>query len=42
VLAEETAAGDTHWAITDHQGSVSDNSGAALNHLVYDSFGQVN
>jgi hypothetical protein len=41
VLAEETAAGDTHWAITDHQGSVSDNSGAVLNHLVYNSFGQV-
>jgi RHS repeat-associated protein len=41
VLAEETAAGDTHWALTDHQGSVSDNSGAALNHLVYNNFGQV-
>jgi RHS repeat-associated protein len=44
VLAEETAAGDTQWALTDHQGSVRDvidNSGAVLNHLVYDSFGQV-
>jgi RHS repeat-associated protein len=44
VLAEETPAGDTQWALTDHQGSVRDvidNSGAVLNHLVYDSFGQV-
>jgi RHS repeat-associated protein len=44
VLAEETAAGDTHWALTDHQGSVRDvidNSGVVLNHIVYDSFGQV-
>jgi hypothetical protein len=44
VLAEETAAGDTHWALTDHQGSVRDvidDGGAVLNHLVYNSFGQV-
>jgi YD repeat-containing protein len=44
VLAEETAAGDTHWALTDHQGSVRDvidDGGAVLNHRVYDSFGQV-
>jgi RHS repeat-associated protein len=44
VLAEETAAGETHWALSDHQGSVRDvidNSGTVLNHVVYDSFGQV-
>ena len=34
----------THWALSDHQGSVRDvidNSGTVLNHIVYDSFGQV-
>ena len=44
ILAEETANGDTHWALTDHQGSVRDvidNSSTVLNHIVYDSFGQV-
>ncbi|MBE9136916.1 hypothetical protein IQ254_06825 [Nodosilinea sp. LEGE 07088] len=44
ILAEETANGDVHWALTDHQGSVRDiidNSGATLNRLVYDSFGRV-
>ncbi|MEM6434653.1 MAG: RHS repeat-associated core domain-containing protein [Cyanobacteria bacterium P01_D01_bin.115] len=44
ILAEETVNGDTHWALTDHQGSVRDvidNSGTVLNHIVYDSFGQV-
>ena len=44
ILAEETANGDTHWVLTDHQGSVRhviDNSGTVLNHIVYDSFGQV-
>ena len=44
VLAEETAAGETRWALTDHQGSVRDvidNNGNVLNHITYDSFGQV-
>ena len=33
----------THWALSDHQGSVRDvidNSGTVLTHIVYDSFGQ--
>lgn len=44
VLAEETADGETRWALTDHQGSVRDvidNQGTVLNHITYDSFGQV-
>ena len=44
VLAEETADGRTRWALTDHQGSVRDvidNQGTVLNHITYDSFGQV-
>ena len=49
VFASETgiagaAAGTTHWLMTDYQGSVRDvagNSGAVLDHLVYDSFGNV-
>ncbi|MDB9526004.1 hypothetical protein PN498_08405, partial [Oscillatoria sp. CS-180] len=44
ILAEETADGAVHWALTDHQGSVRDvidNSGTILNRIVYDSFGQV-
>ena len=44
VLAQETADGETQWALTDHQGSVRDvidNDGAVLNHITYDSFGQV-
>ncbi|NEZ56031.1 RHS repeat protein [Adonisia turfae] len=44
ILAEETADGAVHWALTDHQGSVRDvidNSGNILNRIVYDSFGQV-
>jgi YD repeat-containing protein len=43
VLAEETAAG-MRWALADHQGSVRDvinSSGTVLNHLTYDSYGQV-
>ncbi|MBE9140285.1 RHS repeat protein [Nodosilinea sp. LEGE 07088] len=43
VLAEETA-GQTRWALGDHQGSVRDainNTGTVLNHTTYDSFGQV-
>jgi RHS repeat-associated protein len=44
VLAEETANGATHWALSDHQNSVRDiidNQGTVLNHLTYDSYGQV-
>ncbi|MDV3352054.1 peroxidase family protein [Leptothoe sp. LEGE 181152] len=44
VLAEETADGETRWALTDHQGTVRDvidNQGTVLNHITYDSFGQV-
>ncbi|MBT9315957.1 peroxidase family protein [Leptothoe spongobia] len=44
VLAEETTDGETRWALTDHQGSVwdvIDNQGTVLNHITYDSFGQV-
>ena len=49
VLAEETnivssGAGDTHWALTDHEGSVRDvvdNSGSVLDHIKYDSFGNI-
>ncbi len=49
MLAEETnivssGAGDTHWALTDHEGSVRDvidNSGSVLDHIQYDSFGNI-
>ncbi len=44
ILAEETANRETRWALTDHQGSVRDvinNQGTVLNHIAYDSFGQV-
>lgn len=44
VLAEETAAGDVRWALSDHQSSVRDlvdSEGTVLNHLTYDSYGQV-
>ena len=44
ILAEETAAGEVRWALADHQGSVRDvidNQGNLLNHLTYDSYGQV-
>ena len=44
VLAEETTDGETRWALADHQGSVRDvieNQGTVLNHIIYDSFGQV-
>jgi RHS repeat-associated protein len=44
VLAEETAAGEVRWALADHQGSVRDvtgSQGTVLNHLTYDSYGQV-
>ncbi|PZO57605.1 MAG: hypothetical protein DCF15_06830 [Phormidesmis priestleyi] len=44
VLAEETASGEVRWALADHQGSVRDvvdSQGNVLNHLTYDSYGQV-
>ena len=44
VLAEETADGEVRWALSDHQGSVRDvvdSEGNLLNHLTYDSYGQV-
>ncbi len=44
VLAEESTGGNVVWQLTDRLGSVRDlvnNSGAVVNHLVYDSFGQV-
>lgn len=44
VLAEETADRETRWALTDHQGSVRgviDNQGTVVNHITYNSFGQV-
>ena len=44
VLAEETAEGEVRWALTDHQGSVRDvidDAGNVLNHLTYDSYGQI-
>ena len=44
VLAEETADGQVRWALTDNQGTVRDvidNQGNILNHISYDSFGQI-
>jgi RHS repeat-associated protein len=44
ILADEVASGDVHWALTDHQGSVRDvidGGGNLLNHIRYDSFGNV-
>ncbi|TAE58470.1 MAG: hypothetical protein EAZ76_02010 [Nostocales cyanobacterium] len=43
VLAQESG-GNVEWHLTDHLGTVRDlvnNSGAVVNHVVYDSFGQV-
>lgn len=43
VLAQESA-GNVVWHLTDHLGTIRDlvnNSGAVVNHFVYDSFGQV-
>ncbi|WP_353928958.1 Ig-like domain-containing protein [Okeanomitos corallinicola TIOX110] len=43
VLAQESG-GNVVWHLTDHLGTVRDlvnNSGAVVNHFVYDSFGQV-
>ena len=44
VLAEETADGQVRWALADNQGTVRDvvdNEGQILNHISYDSFGNV-
>lgn len=44
VLAEETSDGEVSWALADHQGSVRDvidSQGTVLNHITYDSYGQV-
>ena len=45
VLAQEDAqTGDVLWALTDHQGTVRDvvnSDGDVVNHITYDSFGQV-
>jgi RHS repeat-associated protein len=44
VLVQENANGDLLWALADYQGSVRDvvdSQGNTLNHLVYDSFGNV-
>ena len=43
ILADETATG-VNWALVDNQGSVRDvidSNGNVLNHIVYDSYGQV-
>ena len=44
VLAEETADGEVRWALADNQGTVRDiidNDGNVINHISYDSFGQI-
>ncbi len=44
VLAQEDASGNVQWMLTDHLGTVHDlvnNSGAVVNHLKYDSYGNV-
>jgi RHS repeat-associated protein len=44
VLAEELADGQVRWALTDHQGTVRDvvdSQGNILNHISYDSFGNL-
>ena len=44
VLADEDASGQVLWTLTDHQGSVRDlidSTGTVLNHIVYDSFGNI-
>ncbi len=44
VLVQENANGDLLWALADYQGSVRDvidSQGNLLNHIVYDSFGNV-
>ncbi|MCB9940713.1 MAG: hypothetical protein H6823_20945 [Planctomycetaceae bacterium] len=44
VFAQEDAAGEVEWHLTDHLGTVRDlidDTGAVVNHLKYDSFGNV-
>jgi RHS repeat-associated protein len=44
ILADEVSTGVVHWALTDYQGSVRDivnNQGQLLNHIRYDSFGNI-
>jgi RHS repeat-associated protein len=44
VLVQENSDGSLYWALSDHQGSVRDvvdGQGNVLNHIVYDSFGNV-
>jgi RHS repeat-associated protein len=44
VLVQENANGSLYWALSDHQGTmrdVVDSQGNVLNHVVYDSFGNV-
>ncbi|MEM9808263.1 MAG: hypothetical protein AAF959_23610, partial [Cyanobacteria bacterium P01_D01_bin.56] len=44
VLAQEDSAGEVNWHLTDHLGTVrdiADNSGNVVNHLIYDSYGNV-
>lgn len=44
VLAQESANGDVQWMLTDHLGTVRDlvnNVGAVVNHIKYDSYGNV-
>ena len=44
VLAQEDASGNVQWHLADHLGTIRDlvdNSGTVVNHLTYDSFGNV-
>lgn len=44
ILAQQDAAGNVFWLLTDYMGTVRDvvnNGGAVMNHLIYDSYGNV-
>ena len=44
MLAQENASGESIWNFTDHLGTgrdLTDNDGNVVNHLIYDSFGNV-
>jgi RHS repeat-associated protein len=44
ILADEKASGDVIWSLADNQGAVRDlvdNSGNVVNHIFYDSFGNI-
>jgi RHS repeat-associated protein len=44
IFAQESAAGEVLWDLTDHLGTVRDlvsNSGVVVNHLKYDSYGNI-